>query len=315
MNHISGTLAAGALVALTACGGSSGGSDDTLFFGAASPMASGNGLPFADGTAATTLAATSGQSVKVKMVRAVTDVATGGVRLVISDETAVFGDTDGGANANVTVTIGDETIAFTDTLGTDSKGREWFSNCFWCSTAYSEQGYLTTTTARDGNDDLNAYGFYVFGYETDPAEIVARLDQATYSGDFWTRGNTVAGDGSVTEYARFSGDVILRADFAESTIGGDLVISSGIVGFGPGTGTIAEVPITGNGFESTMSVSACSAGYTCSFDGRIAGTFFGSDAAEMSGIMAVDARSTNDESGATARHLSGGAWYATPVPD
>lgn len=309
-------LGIAAVMALGGCTAStkSLGSETSLFIGTRNADASANGLPFAVPSSVLANLETAGP-MAIKVVRAQTDWDTGATRLVISNETltlspgAIAGDLD-----DVVITLSGETLNFLGGAAPASSGQgDWLS---YIVTSGAVSGTGAIYNYAGGSDPLlsgefDSEAFFAFGYETDPDEIVALVGSAIYSGAFDGYGQVInpTTGAVISSEQEFFGTITLIADFdgAPGSVDGTLV------GTFDYSGTSFSVdfaaPIEGGGYLGTLDTMTCSSA-TCTSDSALAGAFFGADALETSGIIALDV--TVEPVGTDAyRFLSGGGFTAT----
>jgi len=131
----------------------------------------------------------------------------------------------------------------------------------------------------------DAIGYAVIGLQTDPTAIAALSGTASYSGEaeIFVMQEDVLGDINV---GLGFGTGTLEANFDTGTITGSLALDeSGASDAGfeisPTTITIDPTTISGNGFLSTLSVTAADLAMTSVGLSSIAGTFFGVDASDV----------------------------------
>lgn len=124
-------------------------------------------------------------------------------------------------------------------------------------------------------------GYFVFGHDTDPADVARRSGVATYNGGaaLTLRSGNRAGFGV--------GDVALDVNFGQQTIGGDIRINStgnpaGNITFPNMIFTLDDTAITQNGFRGTTSARSVLDAETFS-NGRYFGRFYDDDAASAGG--------------------------------
>ena len=122
----------------------------------------------------------------------------------------------------------------------------------------------------------NGTGTYVFGFETDPTEVDARTGSLIYTGTFQAQGSMNGNTNTSVEYA---GDITITADFDDNDVG--VLIDGAVNGIGADlTGTL---DLEDNGFAGALD---CEPG--CGNDSEIDGHFYGPNAAEVGGVVAVN---------------------------
>jgi len=147
-------------------------------------------------------------------------------------------------------------------------------------------------------------GFYLYGFNTDPAVVEARNDTASYSG---AAGLVLATDLGLVVEGR--GSIELDANFATSTIDGEINVTirdgADVV---PLFIDINEGAITGNTFTSTMTIDPTQLEADVIDEAAIEGGFFGPAAAEVAGTFYATGSGTTD--GATESGLIAGGFSA-----
>ena len=177
-----------------------------------------------------------------------------------------------------TVTIFGEQVTITDGAGTlPSTGQD--VNLFFDSSrsgTYAATLQVATYGASQP-DAIDGEIGYVFGFETNPAEINAVTGALEYTGEFLA-GGLLNG----TTEAEYEGAVTFIADFDDNDVTGRLVgqiDSATSVNLDLSNGALA-----GNGFTGGLT---CDAGCNGSA-GNVVGTFYGPSAAELGGTLALD---------------------------
>ena len=115
---------------------------------------------------------------------------------------------------------------------------------------------------------------YVFGFETDPAEITSGT--ATYSGGFQASGLL-----NGTTEAEYEGDAIFDVNFAgrvEGAFDGRLNNTTDV------DLTLGQTSFGGNSFEGDLSCASGCSGAA----GSVGGTFYGPNAEELGGVLALE---------------------------
>ncbi len=160
-------------------------------------------------------------------------------------------------------------------------------------------------------DDLISKEYFVVGFETSQADIddLAALDAGSvvYTGEFLGAGvatNTGNDDPLfLVEQVDISGNVSIDVNFADTAVGGFVTIDSVLYGEGTNALTVLgsqvgteivlsidETMLIGNGFTTTAGTfddcADCVAGTVNS--SSIDGVFYGSDAAEVSGLASFN---------------------------
>jgi len=185
------------------------------------------------------------------------------------------------------------------------------------------------TFAEDGvSDPLNLEGAFIVGLETDPDDLLTE-GTATYAVDFEGYGVLDIDNGTtIVNEVFLEGVGIVEVDFAAATVGATLdggVVADELDGeldgeTGPSdddfidfTGTLEPVAISGNSFSGDLAV-ACSGGATCTSDSVIGGAFFGPNAEEVAGLVAVDIVVEDPTLAGTTRFVAG-AGFASEVTE
>lgn len=302
-----------ALMALGACSAGTGffSSSETLAVGTTG-NASANGLPFAVSTSVVQDLETAG-TMDVKVVRALTDWESGATRLVISSEKLTLSPGDIGSGLdNMTITLGGETLVFNSGSAPASNGQGPWSA--YVNTQGAVSGTGTVYNYEYGSNpalsnEFDTEAFFVFGFETDPDEIVALMSTVTYNGSFDGYGQVIDPQtgGVISSEEGFNGSIALMADFDNNNITGDL---NGAFDYdGTVFMTSFAAPIQGNGYIGSLDSMSCT-GATCASSSQIAGAFYGTDGAETSGLLAVDVQ-VDPNSASPYRMIGGGGFTAT----
>lgn len=287
-------LLIGSLIALSACsgGGNSGGDvvaeQSALFLGSTDPVASRSGLDYADGTQ--TLDDLVGQTHIVRLVRTVTDVATGETTRNISDETLTInavGDAD-----NFTLTLDGETLNFVDkdaerSDGTSIRGFDLaFFNSFDDLEFVNVIRLIDNENTEGGRENEVTSAHFVTGFATSPDAPALTTGFATYAG-------------IVEGFSRdrgLDGTFVLNADFANGQIDGQVKMDEFEVAFGSGNATfdLSTTAITGNGFVGDLTTVDCSF-ESCVSESEMSGVFFGPNAEEVAGVVLFDVTVANED--------------------
>ena len=286
-----------AVTALSACTSSKSGRVSLLSIGTTDPSESANGLAFADGVS--TKADIEGE-IAVKVVRALTDWDSGETTLVISDETLTVPIGDATTLDDITITLGGETLVFAGGNAPVSSGQDQD----WVSYVNQNGGILNGSNSVTGafftyeysenpglTGEIDSEAFYVFGYETDPDEIAALVGSAEYLGAFQGFGQVidpVSGD-VVAPESDYEGSITITANFDTGKVDGDLdgMIYNSSTELTTDFTTGFSADIEGNGYAAYMDEFVC-VDATCTSDSQIGGAFFGQDATETTGILAMD---------------------------
>ena len=302
-------------VALGACSSSNPIKKGALSIGSTDPGASANGLPYAVPDSVLADLESAGE-IKVKVVRALTDYDSGVTRLVISDETLTMAELDIADDLdNIIITLGGETITFVAGSAPASSGQDDWSAYINSDGAVSGTGAIYSYEYGSNADltgEFDSEAFFVFGYETDPDEIAALVDESvSYSGEASGYGQAFSPDtGDVIESeVSWNTDVVIVADFAASEITGTLENGEVNVGIEPILFTAEFLAdIEGNGYTAPLTSVLCD--ITCTSNSSIGGAFFGTDGLETSGIIGLDVLIDDGEAPAV-QFVSGGSYTAT----
>lgn len=280
ISHLVKPLSFVALVALTACGGGGGGGDTDGGSGGGDggvdPTPGSNGLPF--GAVGQTL---PDDAVDQAITMRSASFQSGGAPTIenarITVDAGFFqGDTpnlDGtitifGNSAPITITNGQGVLASGETVTLTYEPNR-------------TGAYAAAIEASVGSmDGINGEAAYVFGFETDPATIAARPGgTSTYVGDFQVAGR-VAGANTETEYeGQITVDVNFVDDDADFTLLGNFDGSS-------------VVNMSGNGLDifdnSIAGRLDCTTGCDGPGSSAVDATFYGPNADELGGVLAID---------------------------
>ncbi|WP_413719461.1 transferrin-binding protein-like solute binding protein [Silicimonas sp. MF1-12-2] len=303
------------------------GAPEPLFIGTRDASNSANGQPFAVSDSVLEDLEEAG-TIKVKVVRALTDWDSGATRLQISSETLTLASGDFSDNlSSITLTLGGKTLIFDEgsTPVSTNPSNSWFSylntggpiNTVYITSEVSATGAVyayedAENPALTGEFDTEA--FFAFGFETDPDEIAVLVGTAIYSGDFAGYGQVIdpsTGDVILSE-REFSGTITLTAEFGATTpdVSGDL---DGNINYADGSFTdftaSFSAPIEGNGFAGSLDNMTC-ADAVCLSDSELAGAFYGTDALESSGLLGMNVRVIPDADD-EYQFISGGGFTAT----
>lgn len=283
-----------ALIVLGACSAGTGffGGQNDLFIGTNSASSSANGLPFAIPGAVLADLESEGE-IKVKVVRSYTDWESGTTRLLISDEKLTLGSnsTSNGLE-DIVLTLGGETLIFVGGLAAASNGQDDWRTYIATSGAVSGVGALYSYEDSENvalSGEFDSEGFFTFGYETDPDEIVALVGSVIYNGSFNGYGQTIdpSTGNVVSSEQEFLGTITLTANFDSNDIEGTL---DGTFDYsGTDFETSFSAPIEDNGYLGTLDSMTCSDAI-CLSNAEIGGAFFGVDGQETSGVIGMDVR-------------------------
>ncbi|SFR38244.1 hypothetical protein SAMN04488005_1207 [Yoonia tamlensis] len=252
-----------ALLATTACGG--GGGDNPVV----SPTP--NGLPY--GATGQDLADAEG----VQMSLAAAALSSTGVSVVQGGSVTLATDflTGGPANQgalDATIEIFGEVVTITNGSGTLSNGHS-VTLIYEPDRSGQYAGAVSLTTFNTSGGQSGEVG-YVFGFETDPADMQV-TGTATYSGGFVANGFAGLGaaeyEGTITIAVNFAGPVSGSLDgMLDGTTALDLNLSGGA--------------LSGNGITAGLT---CAAGCTGGA-GDLDASFYGPNAEELGGVLAID---------------------------
>ena len=289
---------------LAACGG---GSTETN-----SVAPTNNGLPYADDT--TTLEDFPGQSGEVTVVAHYLDYASGAPQIIVERALLNVDAFQGegplvNIDPNMTITWNGETLTFVNGTAVDSSGKTW--------SAYIDTTGVASGTAGiyhydygTGTDAFDVEGVFAFGFQTDPAELAARNEVATYTGNWFGYGIVTDGaDGIVQNEAIGGGQVVLFADFDLKTIAGE--VTGSYDSFGRVDGLVTSIAFEGNSFATGFELT-CGSGDVCRSDTVIGGAFFGASGGEISGAIGFDEERTS--AGQTRRLVSSAGYTVMEAP-
>ena len=274
-----------------------------------------NGLGFA--AAGDTSADVEGQTIQVRMARMHRDRDTGDLTYLISDETVIVpAGYYEASDPALTFTVGGVTYAMSSTAETDENGDGL--RHFLVDYGGFEHGMRhRVSVVRTGYPDvLYERGFFIVGLETDPAGLPGGT--ARYDGRFNST-VTLSENGGTPghDYRVVNGSLGFDVAFDEGTISGDFSAlavtrrNDEAPNYEENIfGTIPQVNLTGNGFESTMVIDRCPAYDACASDSIIGGAFYGDDAGRLSGLMMIDMTLVRSSDGATLRLQGPGAFYS-----
>ena len=315
-----------ALLFTAACGSSGSGSDTpdvsqqpSLFFGTRAGEPAANGLDFA-GDSSILRDVDGAGPIRVKVVRALTDWDSGQTRLVISDEILEVDDSDiAEGDPNFTITLDGETLQFVDGNGpSNANGGNWRSRMNSAGLASGSASIFDYILEADPSltGEFDTEAFFVFGFETDPAEIAALTGDVMYSGEFAGSGQLLRSDGTVfIGEVKTEGDINLTASFSDGSISGTVI--GEYLENDPGDAFLTQfnmsfsTDIDGNGYAADLT---CNTGCDAN-ESIIAGTFFVQDALETSGLIGFDVQAEvpnpeNESELVDTRFISGASYTA-----
>lgn len=266
-SHLSRTAAVVVLISLAACGGGGGGD------GPVTPGA--NGLDYgavgqqlgdAEGVAIT------GRTSSFK-AGAAASISTGTITLDAGFISAGLDSTlqDG------SVYVFGEMVTITNGRGDLETGEE-VRITYDPNRSETYAGILDITISS--NSDINGEAAYVFGFETDPANIDARSGSLIYSGAFLAQGSI---DNSLDTSTEFEGPITVTVDF--EGVGSAGVLIEGRLNNASDADLTGNLALDGNGFSGDIFCAS-----DCDNPGasEIDATFYGPDADELGGVIAVN---------------------------
>jgi hypothetical protein len=297
------------------------GAPEPLFIGTRDASNSANGQPFAVSDSVLEDLEEAG-TIKVKVVRALTDWDSGATRLLVSSETLSLSNDDITSSLdNITLTLNGEIIELVGGSAEVANNplNSWSSYLNTVGDVSATGTVYTYEYAEDPNltGEFDTEAFFAFGFETDPDEIAALVGTAIYSGDFAGFGQVIdpsTGDVILSE-REFSGTITLTAEFGATTpdVSGDL---DGNINYADGSFTdftaSFSAPIKGNGFAGSLDNMTCTDA-VCLSDSELAGAFYGTDALESSGLLGMNVRVIPDADD-EYQFISGGGFTATRPP-
>lgn len=296
-------LSLGCLLCLVNCGGGGGGSSSVA------PVD--NGLPFAG--EGSTLDDLTGQAGEVTVVAHYLDYASGVPRIIVERATLSIDALQGDGplvniDPDMTITLNGETLTFVDGTAVDSTGKTWSAYIDTTGTVSGTAGvYHYDYGVGAGAFDIE--GVFAFGLLTDPRELLARNDTATYSGNWFGYGLVTDGAGGIVQNEAIGGGSLsLDADFAAGSISGSLTGSYD--SFGRVDGDIETASWSANSF-ATVFDRTCAADASCTSDTVVGGAFFGVDGVEISGAIGFDEWET--DRGVTRRLTSSAGYTLTDI--
>ncbi len=257
-----------------------------------------NGLPYAAGSQA--LADIEGGSISVKLARFVRNPMTRQTTIILSDETAILPEGfTSFEDAGLTISYDGEALTFINVASGDTvtgittleSGQSIWS---YMNYAMSNSGtggiysYEKFDAEIDGNP-IDTEGFFAFGFQTDPSDIIALGGEATFNGSYFGYGQVLDLDGNILdEEFRTIGAITIEANFDGMQVSGQL---NGL--FDPDdiaesyTMVFIGASIEGNGFIAAPDM-ICGGGSSCTSASSLGAVFYGNDAAEISGVIGFD---------------------------
>lgn len=255
-------------IALSACGG--GGGDDSG--GGTTPAVPGtNGLDY--GNAGQRLSDAEGIAITGDAAQLQNGIVSQSPGTITLDAGFFQGARDG------TVTIFGEQVTISDGAGTlpsTSQDVNLFFDSSRSGTYAATLQVVTYGAAQPGAID-GEIG-YVFGFETNPAEMNAVTGSLEYTGEFLA-GGLLNG----TTEAEYEGAATFTVDFGNNTVAGTLegqIDSATWVNL-----DLLDGALAGNGFTGGLT---CDVGCTDDSAGNVVGTFYGPSAAELGGTLVLD---------------------------
>ncbi|MFQ1702660.1 transferrin-binding protein-like solute binding protein [Loktanella agnita] len=235
---------------------------------------SGNGLPFASG--GRSLADTEGTTMSLQGARLQQNgdgaIDSGTIRL-----DAGFFDADIDAERNAMATIFGEEIVITNGVGQVTTGEEvLLIYNFNDSGLYAGAVQFTVSSNNGADGTIDGEVAYVFGYETNPADLPSGSGTTTYEGGFQAAG--YVGETSPDYEGTLSVEVSFANDFARVELNGKLDGEDSLNLSG------SNLALSGNGFSGGLN---CSAGCLTS-SSEIDASFYGPNAEEVGGVLLIE---------------------------
>ncbi len=200
-------------------------------------------------------------------------------------------------NGSGTVQIFGETVTITNGVGLLPSNGQTVNVIFDPSRSGTYAGAVAAVSygsQQPGiSGPLDGETHTVFGFETNPDTISgfdAVTGNVTYQGGFLANG-IVTNSGGPAYGTELEGDIMITANFATNRASGTLDGT-----YNNGTSDIdvdlalGSTPITSNGFAGTLTCTA-----PCSSTSEIDATFYGPDADELGGVLALDVTPTAGE--------------------
>ncbi|MEL6840442.1 MAG: transferrin-binding protein-like solute binding protein [Pseudomonadota bacterium] len=272
-----------ALVALAACGGGSG-SDGGSGGG---PTAGTNGLDF--GEAGQQLSDAEGTAISMRSASFQVGAASSIGNATITLDTGFFnGGPANRANLDGSIQILGQTVTITDGSGTLPTGEEVFVTFEPNRVGDFAAAVEVSVTSGAGMGTIDGEQAYVFGFETNPDEIEAIISgTAIYSGDFLATGSV---NGAANTDTPYEGAITIEVDFL-GTGNADVDLDGQLDGAINVDLTANNIPLSGNGFAGDL---GCASG--CTDEGSsVDATFYGPNAAEVGGVLAIDIEVGGDD--------------------
>ena len=321
---LSRRLALLAVLGLAACGGSS--SQETavagplpggaIGMGTTATDAGSNGLRFAETGDSGDYEAVEGQPVQVRMARMHRDPSTGALSFLVTTETVTL--SDGWydcSRCTSSFTLDGVSYTLDGSAETDETGMG-LRHDDWAYSGFEHGSQHRVTRVRTGYPDVIwDRGFFVMGLETSPSDLSG---SATYAGNFRSTGVlSVNGGTPGHDYRVVNGDLTFEVDFENNRIGGSFdALATTYRNSDPPIytdnifGTIPQVALTGNGFDSTMVIDSCPTHDACGSDSLIGGAVYGPGGERISGVILIDMTFIRTSDGADL-HLRGPGVFST----
>lgn len=322
MTYQFGSIALISLLALSACGGSSGGSSLHSNPFVLGPGAEGSGLPFAAaGTAEDLSNLGAGDSMKVMLVRYQNVQGEDTMEIISSEETVTLVD-DGAGGFDAEMTFNGETVTFTlistdpiNGVGTLASGSDISINQLRGATSSRAIGIYSYEFAKGTPVDggLNTEGQFVVGYVTDPATIEMQTGAARYAATFSGFGGVIDSNAvGVQHGGSLDGEIVFEVSFDDQTISSSIP-SGAHTNFGNFTGTMEKQDISSGQFTGDIDITCAS--FDCTSNSQIGGRFFGPEGEELSGMIMFDVTATDTAMNRTIQTLTPAGFVATqPLP-
>ncbi|SFS12004.1 transferrin-binding protein-like solute binding protein [Yoonia litorea] len=284
-------------ISLAACGGGGGGGGSTepdvveitaLNIGSTSGVAAQTGLPFADGTAQSIPANTP---LTIRLARFETDHASGQTRLIVSTETYTKAAGSNLLNADVEIEGATVTLVYDsaedESFGSLSNGQELGA---YINASGQFVSLINVFTYEDPPDDgFDSEGTFAAGFETDPSSLPTFAGTTDYTGTLLGFANVVDQNGNLIEQeVLLTGDAAIAVRFADGRVGGsvDTQATGLALTYLDDVLVLTETDIAGNGFSTDASTLQNCGG--CTSESLVGGAFFGANAEELGGILALD---------------------------
>ena len=250
-------------------------------FGVTSGSSGSNGLAFASGPNSHLTLDTTPMTMQV--IRFARDPNTRVLEVFLTEETVTL------AEYYMARTFGDATFTLGDTFWDTDNATAGVSVNLYKDIISKNIGEVRVFDDTGGVDEMFHHGYVVFGRETDPLEMPTGMSgSVTYSGRLALLGYPSIDGAIESEFnANIWGNMTMVLALADNSISGDFDL---LYRWGAPdddrtvSGIIAAAPVEGNGFSSTMQVTGCGGGHTCSGEGELGGVFYDADAAVLAGL-------------------------------